>query len=331
MKNIYLAILLSAAFTTAFAGNPDRIGQAGATQLLINPWAGSSGLNNANVAGISGTEAMSLNPSGIINHNATEFAFSNCSWLSPSLGIKVNTFGFTRVIGKDKNDALGFTVGSMSFGDIPITTVQQPDNTIGTYNVSMFNLAIAYSHKFSDAIHAGVTVRSISEGLASVKTQGASLDAGIQYFAGKEDRMKFGISLRNVGPQMRYSGGVELPSMLHIGGSYDFFLGGDSAAEVGHVITLAGAFTSNAFDKDQGSFGLQYSFRRFLMLRAGYTYEDKIMDKTLGRKAYSGPSAGVSLDIPFTKDKARRFAIDYSFRAAAPFSGTHTIGARLLL
>ena len=35
---------------SAIAGNPDRVGSAGASQLLINPWARSSGLGGANIA-----------------------------------------------------------------------------------------------------------------------------------------------------------------------------------------------------------------------------------------------------------------------------------------
>ncbi|MBK5284896.1 MAG: DUF3308 domain-containing protein, partial [Bacteroidia bacterium] len=34
--------------TTVLAGNNDRAGQAGATELLINPWARSSGFGGAN-------------------------------------------------------------------------------------------------------------------------------------------------------------------------------------------------------------------------------------------------------------------------------------------
>ncbi len=36
--------------TALLAGNPDRIGESGAPELLINPWAASSGMNGINVA-----------------------------------------------------------------------------------------------------------------------------------------------------------------------------------------------------------------------------------------------------------------------------------------
>ena len=44
LKLVSLALAaLAMAGGTVKAGNPDRIGQAGATELLINPWARSSG------------------------------------------------------------------------------------------------------------------------------------------------------------------------------------------------------------------------------------------------------------------------------------------------
>ncbi len=46
IKTALLAILVPAGI--ALAGNPDRAGQAGATELLINPWARSTGWNGAN-------------------------------------------------------------------------------------------------------------------------------------------------------------------------------------------------------------------------------------------------------------------------------------------
>ena len=50
---------------TIFAGNPQRSGQAGASELLINPWARSSGWAGANVAGVRGLEGIYSNVAGL--------------------------------------------------------------------------------------------------------------------------------------------------------------------------------------------------------------------------------------------------------------------------
>ena len=61
---VTLAALLLASDTIT-AGNPDRAGQAGATQLLINPWAATGGTFGMNGASVCGLEAMKLNIAGL--------------------------------------------------------------------------------------------------------------------------------------------------------------------------------------------------------------------------------------------------------------------------
>ena len=73
--------LFLAPTNNALAGNPDRSGQAGATELLINPWARSSGWAGSNVAGARGLEAMFLNVAGTAFTKKTELMFARTNWL----------------------------------------------------------------------------------------------------------------------------------------------------------------------------------------------------------------------------------------------------------
>src|SRR5687768_9964394 len=115
----------------SFGGNPDRVGQAGAYQLLINPWARSSGWGGANTAGISGIEAMQFNVAGLVNNpERAEFVFSRTNWLGgSSVGINLNSFGFSTKLGKEGTNAIGAAITSFDFGDIPLTTVNNPEPT----------------------------------------------------------------------------------------------------------------------------------------------------------------------------------------------------------
>ena len=58
-----------------------RVGSAGASELLINPWARSSGWGAANVAGIEGLESQYSNVAGLASTNGTELIFTQTSWL----------------------------------------------------------------------------------------------------------------------------------------------------------------------------------------------------------------------------------------------------------
>jgi len=346
---ISFGLLLS---SKLFAGDPDRAGQAGATQLVINPWPSSSGQGGANMGSISGVESMSLNPAGIMNVRNNEFEISHAIWLG-SLGVSINSFGVCQRVGKDKENALGLSITSFDFGNIPLTTENAPENTGQTYTISMLNIGFDFAHRFSDNITAGFLVRGVSEGIPNTQSSGVSLDAGIQYVAGKSDRYHFGVSLRNIGPSMSYTGdglssygllngttnsvllnkpsqSFELPSILDIAGGYDIIVP-DSVIK--NTLSVNAAFISNAFAEDQFAVGLEFSYRGFLKLRGGMVYQNGEFT-TSSPSAFAGPCGGVSVDIPFGKDqgnkeKTKRLAVEYSYRAAGVFGGTHTFGLRL--
>lgn len=338
----------------AFAGNEDRAGQAGAPELLLNPWARSSGWAGANIAGVRGLDAQFLNVAGTAFTKKTELMFANTSYLKGS-GINVNSFGFTQKVGESGVIGLGFM--SMGFGDIEVTTVEMPEGGLGNYPISFLNMGISYAKGFTDHIFGGMNLKVINEAIPDAKAGGVALDAGIQYVAGKEDNAKFGISLRNVGPKLTFRGdglsfrdlldngtsmtveqrseSFELPSQVNIGGTYDFFLGGDSANRA-HRLTTAAAFVSNSFTKDEFRLGLEYGFKTYLMLRAGYGFEKGIGNDDDANDPYRttvqrGLSAGFTVELPLNKEKGSSFGIDYSYRSTRPFSGTHSIGLRMNL
>ncbi len=332
-----------------FAGNKQRIGQAGASELLINPWAASSGWADVNVANISGIESLSLNVAGAAFINKTELGYTNTNWLVGT-DISINAFGLVQKVGDA--GALGIFVQSMNLGDIEVTTTESPEGGLGTFNPKFSTIGISYSKEFSNSIYGGAVLKIVSGGISDLKTTGVAIDAGIQYVTGAERQLHFGITLRNVGPTMKYTGdgmsirspvppnGVdmsvehrsaefELPTQVKIGLAYDFNFG------VGQRITVAGNFTSNSFSKDQIHFGLEYDFKNIVMLRGGFVWEDGVNpfedDFQSRTTVFTGPTGGVSLRVPLNKENGSVFSIDYSYRDTDPFNGVHTIGARIIL
>ena len=342
---------------TTFAGNPDRAGQAGASELLINPWARSSGFGSANVAGVRGLEGQFLNVAGTAFTKKTELLFAHTNYLKGA-DIGINTFGFSQKVGASGVLGLGFM--SMNFGDIDVTTTEMPEGGLGNYPISFMNIGLSYAKGFTDHIFGGLCTRMITQSIPDAKASGVALDAGIQYVAGKDNNAKFGISLKNVGPKMQFRGdglftpvinannnstatleqrseSFELPSQVNIGGGYDFFLGGtgDSAAK-NHRITVAAAFVSNSFTKDEFRIGFEYGFKTYFMIRAGYGYEkgignDDDSQANYRTSAQKGLNGGVTVEIPMNKEKGSSFGLDYSIRTTQPFGNTHSIGIRMNL
>lgn len=353
IKSTAVFVLIVLFGNQIFAGNPQRAGQAGASELLINPWARNSGWGGANIAGVRGLEGIYSNVAGLAFTQKTELIFSQTSWLqygnkmfsAQDAVSSISSFGFSQKVGE--SGVLGFSVMSMDFGDIEITTVDLPDGGLGTFSPNFMNLSLSYAKIFSNSIYGGVTVKMINEQISNVGANGLALDAGIQYVTGSKDNLKFGISLKNVGPRMSFTGDglsfrgivgdgddykmtveqrsseLELPALLNIGISYDINVQRNR-------ITGAGAFTSNSFQKDQYRLGAEYAYREMVMIRMGYTYEEGITDPSTRTTALRGPSAGFSLELPMG-DSRSTFGLDYSYRHTDPFQGSHTIGARVNL
>lgn len=341
---VALVLGLSMAAPT-FAGNPDRAGSAGATQLLINPWARSGGWSLANSATLRGVEGMFGNIAGLSRVKKTEVYFTSTRWLEGS-DVKISSGAIGQKIGE--SGVLGISFASINYGEIEVTQVNQPGGGVGSFRPTSGNIGIAYSKEFSNSIYGGILVRVVSESISNVRASGFCFDAGIHYVTGPTDNIHFGIALKNVGPPMRFSGDglavqgmltagsdqltleqrsdrFELPSMMNIGAAYDL-----NISEL-HRLTFAGNFTSNSFTRDQFALGLEYAFKKMFHVRGGYLYEKEITDDNLRQTVFTGASGGLSVDLAFGPEKANILSIDYGYRATNPFSGVHQVGLRVSL
>jgi hypothetical protein len=353
MKNIIrifavVAIMVLMSTESVWAGNDKRRGTAGATELLINPWARSTGWGSASVANVRGLDAFYSNIAGLSYVNKIEFTYTNTMLYGGIKGLNsgasINALGLgIRVFDRG---VMGISLMSLSLGDIDKTTVLSPEPINGTFSPTLMNINVAYSHTFTASIRGGVNLKVISESTDNITGSAFAIDAGIQYVTGADDELKFGISLKNWGPSFNFdgtglsismvndaensmtvqyrSGNMELPTCLNIGLSYDFLI-----EALSQRITLAGAFTSNAFLKDNFSVGLEYSLLNIFNLRCGYVYQTDIFSEALRTTANTGFSAGASVDVPLSKkgsDNPTYLTIDYSYRTSANLRGTHAIG-----
>jgi Type IX secretion system protein PorV len=343
MKKLYQILCLAAMSTTAFAGNPDRQGEAGANQLLINPWARCAGFHEMNTANTIGAEAMYLNVAGLSRINKTQIQLGHTRYIAD---ININALGFAQKMGK--GGAFGISLVALDMGDFDYTTVDIPEGSGAVFSPSYFNMGVSYSHLFANKVSVGVTAKVVSESVTNVTARAFALDAGVQYVSGENDNFKFGISLRNVGNKMRFQGeglstqlpnpgptfeydntyyersaAYELPSQLNIGASYDWLLGKVNR------LTLVGNFTSNAFSRDQVGGGLELSIRKIFALRVGYKHE---VDGSIGSTQATidnGISGGFTVSLPVKKESNTRIALDYGYRQTAIFNGIHNLGLRL--
>lgn len=328
MKNIYktltLCIMLGlfAMTFSALAGNRDRSGQSGAQHLLIDPWARSAGWGSCGVAETRGLESVFSNVAGLAFVKKTDIAYSRTQYLTGSGGgLGVNAFGVAQGISSKNKETgrrvdlgtLAISVFSMGFGDLQVTTADQPDGTNAIFSPKLNYIAVHYAKSFNRFIHGGISLKIVNESVTDVRANGLAIDIGVQYLAGAYENFKIGVTVQNLGLPMSYKGdGIsfrakpvgstypeasvewrqaqyELPALLCLGLSYDFLIFSDEYQQMKkedrkaegltrkdavHRVTLAGSFTANAYSRDQFALGLEYGFMRYFAVRAGYIIQN---------------------------------------------------------
>ena len=367
-KLLVLGIIVGMGWQSANAGNPDRKGEAGAPELNMNAYARSAGLWDLNVAGIKGLEAERLNPAGLGLTQGTEVIGSYTSWLTGA-GVNGVQGGFAT---RFKSNAIALSINSLNFGAIDKTTTGNPEGGLGVFKPTYLNIGVSYAKNFSlgatpkmgdNLITGGVTFRLVSEIIGNVTATGLAFDAGLQYTTGKKENLHFGVSLRNVGTPMKFGGDAlstdaslstsystsvskktnkfELPTQLNMGISYDLWMGpkveleGVQAGKYTqhYRLTFMGQYSANAFGLDNYGLGVEFALREIFMVRAAYRFENGIFSDATAATAYTGLAAGMSVNIPFKKDKSTpSIGLDYGFRMTSPnnnFKHTHSVGLRV--
>lgn len=268
---------------TAFAGNTNRSGTAGAQELLIPVGGSSVALGGSNMAYTMGTEAIYWNPAGVsLMTSGTEAYFSHMSYIA-DIGVDYGAVGVTfQGIG-----TFAASFKSIAFGDIPITTEDNPDGTGSTFSPAYVVAGLTYSRALSDRISVGANFNLISETIMSTSATGFALDAGVLYNGLIVPELKLGIVVKNLGPNMAYTGAnlyhqqanvgtsdwfstvaasFELPSQVDIALAYDNKLGDMND------LTLFGDFENDNYSSDVYKIGIQYAFDNMIFVRGGYNY-----------------------------------------------------------
>ncbi len=331
MKKFTTLILIALFSVSLYAGDVARKGTTGADYLLIPVGGRGIATGGAFVANLSGLESIYYNPAGLDINGGAEFMFSYMNYFAD---INISYLAVsTQVSGLG---SIAFTLKSVGFGDIPITTVEQPDGTGSSYSPVYLTVGLTYSKMITDRISFGTNIKFLSESIQNVSANGVAVDVGVQYFF--TPQFMIGATVMNIGPNMKYSG-PELTRSTNIPGSNVGSLGGQfeivtEAFQIPSYFQLALAyglevneqnklmfastFVANNALEDALNFGLEYGFANTFFVRGGYNL-------TVGgnsSESIFGFTAGAGFDYQ-TGDVGIVF--DYAFRDVKNFPSSNHI------
>lgn len=336
-KFLIIVAILLIGVNSIYAGGGVRNGTGGATELLIPVGTRGIAMGGADVATSTGIEALFWNPAGaaIMNNSAT-LLFSHMNYIA-DIGVEygavsANFEGF---------GVVSLAIKSLAIGDIPVTTVDQPDGTGQTFKPQMMVAGATYSRQLTDRISIGITANYISETLDQVSTSGIAFNAGVMYKdLGDINGLDFGIVMKNIGPQMQYGGpgmlvtaspqgydrppnyydiqtaAFDLPSSFEIGFGYKPVINDMNSLQI------TGSFQNNNFSGDVYNVGAEYGYNKMFFVRGGYSMSPKSQDPNYIYGLTAG--AGINYDLGGIDIK-----VDYAYRAVKYFSGNHIFSVSL--
>ena len=331
-RRLLLAGLALAALAPALvpaAAAQDKPGTTAAPFLLLGTDARGAAMGSAQTASATGAHALHWNPAGIVTEATTagtgDAVFSTSQWLVDS---QHSYAGATLTAGLG---TFGISVTQLSYGEEPVTTIEDPEGTGELYNAQDLAVGVSYARALTDRFTVGGTAKFVRQQIYNESANGAALDLGVRYRTGFRG-VTIGMAMTNFGSDMRLAGrdlrrrididpdqtgnNDDLPGALevnswamplafNVGLSADAYRAGDLAL----TVTAEGQAPSD--NSQSASFGGEFAFRELLFLRGGY------------RQAFSnvsedgGWAVGFGLNAGFTERLGVR--VDYVFQEYQPF------------
>ncbi len=330
MKKINLLVLLMFIAISSLFAQGERIGTAGATELLIPVGGRGVAMGGATLTNSVGVDAIFWNPANVArSNNSVNVLASHMSYIA-DIGVEYGAASFNI----ESFGTIGLSIKSLSIGEIDKTTIQNPDGTGQTFQPQYTVLGVSYSKMLSDRVSVGTNVNFVSETIDLVTASGMSFDFGVTYanLAGVEG-FDMAVVLKNIGPDMKFDGSglytaadagdsrgeqfykidaaaFSLPTTLDIG------LGYSVSFDDVNAVQFAGTFSNHNFYTDQYKFGAEYNFDNLLFLRGGYNHTTEFEASETLYKFYAG--FGLNYDVGGVD-----LMLDYAYMPTEFFSDTH--------
>lgn len=331
-KFMSLVLIMALIVGVAYAGDIDRTGTISGVQVQIPVGGRTLGMNGSDIAYTSGVDAIYWNPAGLSDFEGrVDGLFSSAKNIAD---ISNNFFGLAFNMGS--TGVLGVSMKTLSFGEIPITTVQDMDGDGGaTYSPTFGVIGLSYARKLTDRINVGLTGKFIYESIPRASATAVAFDFGLQYKDLMDVKgLSMGLAIRNMGSNMQYAGTAMLVSATEEGESYDDYFYHPTSSdqlpasmEMGvsykptDMLMLSAVYQNTTSENDYLRVGTELNFADIGFVRAGYAFQLKTAGAELGDSIYGLTlGAGVKFEISTTKIR-----VDYVYRPAQYFGGENLI------
>lgn len=313
-----------------------KVGTSAAQFLGISVGARATALGGAFGAVAEDATALYWNPAGISRNQTSEAYISHTEWLVET---DFNWVGLVLALGR--NNAIGFHLTQLNYGDDIVTTIDEPMGTGDRWSAMDIAAGISYARNLTDFFSIGGSIKYVNQRIWNESASAIAFDVGLLFITGFND-MKLGVSINNFGTEMRMDGknlsiihdpdsdsfgtndkiparlqtdSFVLPLQFRVGLAMDIV-----RSEQNRLLVSTEAYYPNDHDPYMSA-GLEYTWNGLLSIRGGYRslfMPDPIETWTFG--------AGLRINLG--GNLVSKF--DYVYQEFGVFSNVQTISFGLL-
>lgn len=307
-----------------------NVGHSGANFLQIPVEPVGAALGNAFIARAEGVEGLYWNPAVISYTKGTEVLLASGDWV---LDTRISHLGLAHNFGRW--GAFGVSLSAFTMDDMEITTEFAPNGTGEFFDAGNYAAGLSYALALTDRFSFGVTAKFVYEFIWDANASTVAFDAASIYRTDFHN-LRIGMIISNFGPKMSMSGDpiddkldreaglnepnnprvqrlseeYSLPQFFNVGIAFDAY----NSEE--HRITVTSMANDPNDNDTRMSFGGEYAFQEFLMLRGGYKvgYDEQNL------------SAGLGIKLNLSGVTSR---FDYGFTELGVLGSTHFLSLRV--
>ncbi len=285
-KSLKYCLLLAGSLVLSLSAQAqDKVGTTGPAFLSITSGAKASAMGGAFVAVADDGSSMFWNPGGMAQLDKSTVTFSNMNWFLDS---QIQDASVVLNGGEAGNFAL--SVRALNYGDIEVTTIENPEGTGEIFTPTDLSVAVSYSRFITDQFSIGANTKFVQQKIWNEAANGFAVDLGMFYRSNFKN-LRIGMSITNFGTDMRMTGD-DLRQAIDIDESkngnndrLEGYLGTDSwpmplLFKVGlaidaididnHKVEVALDAKHPSDNSESIDVGLEYGFNDLIFLRGGY-------------------------------------------------------------
>lgn len=181
-----------------------KVGTTAANFLDIEIGARAVAMGGAYVGVADDASSIYWNPAGIslLKTNAVQYQFGK-----RFADIDHHYAGL--IVPFTSSDNLGLMVDYLDFGDMEVTTIENPEGTGEKFNASNLAIGLSYSKQLTDRVYVGVLGKFIYEEIWLESASGFAFDIGTIYNI-EDLGLRLGMNIVNLGPEMGINDGPQL-------------------------------------------------------------------------------------------------------------------------